>query len=97
MQLGQKDASPGVLEQEGELVGFGLWIDDQKCGAGKQRPEDGDRALERVIHEERDTVPALDTPALKACRQTSCGVDKFGVAVRSSLDDQGDIVRSSRG
>ena len=77
--LGEQDARLAVVEDERELVGLRLRVDDHEDAAGEQRPEDRDAARRGVVHEDRDAIAALEPLLLEGVREPCRLVEELRV------------------
>src|SRR5439155_25662790 len=67
--LGNEELGAAVVQDEGELRGLGLRVDEREGAAGKQRAEDRARRQRRVVEVERDPVAALEPRVLQETRE----------------------------
>ena len=85
-----------MLEHVGVVVGGEHRVDRDRNDACEERPQEDDRPVVRVEHEDKHALLALDACVLQRGRATADALIERAVGQRAHVVDEGDLVSAPR-
>ena len=88
---------PAVVENEGELVGFGRWVNGTEHGAGLQHGKNRDNRLDTIVQEQDDAIAARDAAIEQALGELVGEIVELAEGQALAGGDKGGLVREANG
>ena len=78
-----------MFQHIGEIVGGEQRVDRDRDGAREHRPQEGDRPVEAILHQDQRALLAPDASILQSCGETARAIVEFAIGQRAEIVDEG--------